>query len=165
MSPAARKPKAPDDATQTALEALREEVARSFVLTAERVQASFDDSVRRGRMTRTDAEELAQRLLEHGRRQRFELLAEIEHLLGRSASGLAEAGRRAIDSVEATAARAKRVAGLSRFPIPDYDDLIVSQVTARLGELSQSELRIVRDYERGNANRKSVLAAIDKRLD
>lgn len=166
MSPQAKKKQAGrDDPLQRALDSLREELARSFTVTAERLQASFDDSVRRGRITHTDAEELAQRLIEQGRRQRQDLLGEVERLFGRAGGGLAGAGRRAIESVEATASRAKRVAGLKRFPISGYDELIVSQVVASLGGLSQSELRTVRDYERGSANRKSVLAAIDKRLN
>jgi len=165
MSSASRKKQSEsEESLQSALESLREDIARSFVVTGELLQASFDDSVRRGRITRSDAEDLAQRLIEQGRRQRQELLADLERLFGRAGGGIAGAGRRALESVEATASRAKRVAGLTRFPIPEYDELIVSQVVSRLGELSQAELRTVREYERGSANRKSVLAAIDKRL-
>ncbi|MGI8557075.1 MAG: hypothetical protein ACR2ND_02000 [Solirubrobacteraceae bacterium] len=166
MSPA-KKGKQPDadEPLQRALDVLREDIARGFTLTADRLQASFDDSVRRGRITRSDAEELASRLIEQGRRQRQDLLAEVERLFGRAGGGIAGAGRRAMESVEATASAARRVAGLHRFPIGGYDELIVSQVVSKLDALDQSELRTVRDYERGNANRKSVLGAIDKRLD
>jgi hypothetical protein len=52
----------------------------------------------------------------------------------------------------------------SSFPILAYDDLTAAQVIGRLEGLSAAELRKVRDYERRHANRKSVLAAIEKAL-
>ena len=61
--------------------------------------------------------------------------------------------------------RARRAAGVGpSFPILGYDDLTAAQVTERLGELDAAELRKVRDYEQRNANRKSVLAAIEQKL-
>jgi hypothetical protein len=50
------------------------------------------------------------------------------------------------------------------FPILGYDDLTAAQVQSRLEDLSTAELRKVRDYERRNANRKSVLDSIAARL-
>jgi hypothetical protein len=50
------------------------------------------------------------------------------------------------------------------FPLPGYDDLTAAQVVERLKELEPDELRRVRDYERRNANRKTVLSALDQRL-
>jgi hypothetical protein len=65
----------------------------------------------------------------------------------------------------AQADRARRAAGVGpNFPILAYDDLTADQVVTRLGTLSPAELRKVRDYERRNANRKSVLTAIEKAL-
>jgi hypothetical protein len=59
----------------------------------------------------------------------------------------------------------RRAAGLGpSFPITGYEDLTTTQVKERLGDLSDAELRKVRDHERRNANRKSVLSAIEKRL-
>jgi hypothetical protein len=61
--------------------------------------------------------------------------------------------------------RARRVAGVGpSFPILGYDDLTAAQVTERLADLSAAELRKVRDYEKRNANRKSVLAAVEQKL-
>ena len=45
-----------------------------------------------------------------------------------------------------------------------YDDLTAAQITDRLSDLTPAELRKVRDYERRNANRKSVLSSIEKAL-
>jgi hypothetical protein len=60
--------------------------------------------------------------------------------------------------------RARRAAGLGRFPILNYEDLTAGQVADRVADLSPAELRKVRDHERRNANRKSVLSAIEKAL-
>jgi hypothetical protein len=61
--------------------------------------------------------------------------------------------------------RARRAAGLgSSFPITGYDELTAAKVIDRLEGLSPAELRAVRDHERRNANRKSVLSAIERRL-
>jgi hypothetical protein len=73
--------------------------------------------------------------------------------------------REAGDQVMAQADRARRVAGVGpTFPLLGYDDLTASQVQGRLDTLTPAELRKVRDYERRNANRKSVLAAIESKL-
>ena len=58
--------------------------------------------------------------------------------------------------------QADRIGG--SVPIRGYDDLTVAQVVERLDGLSLAQLRSVRDHERRNANRKTVLAAIERRL-
>jgi polyhydroxyalkanoate synthesis regulator phasin len=126
------------------------------VLTRERVQEAFDEAVERGRLTRQDATELVAELLSRGRRQTDDLLTELEQLATRTGPG--ERVLRELD-------RARRATGLgSSFPISGYDDLTAAQVQTRLGELAPPELRKVRDYERRNANRKSVLQAIQQKL-
>ena len=61
--------------------------------------------------------------------------------------------------------RARRVAGVGpSFPILGYDDLTAAQVNERLGDLDSAQLRKVRDYEKRNANRKSVLNGIESKL-
>ncbi len=72
----------------------------------------------------------------------------------------AKSGDRAIRGAE----KVRRVARIGVFPISGYDELTAAQVTAGLGELSHADLRKVRDYEARNANRKSVLVAVDKAL-
>jgi hypothetical protein len=146
-------------------EGLREQLQRILnplelvVLTRDRVQGALDEAVERGRMTRQDASDLAAELLARGRRQTDDLVSELEGVLGRSLGPPADRVIREVD-------RARRVAGIGpSFPIVGYDDLTAAQVQARLGELSAPELRKVRDYERRNANRKSVLGAIEQKLD
>ena len=76
-----------------------------------------------------------------------------------------KAAREAGDPMIAQADRARRTAGIGpNFPILGYDDLTAAQVQSRLDGLSPAELRKVRDYERRNANRKSVLQNVERKL-
>ena len=122
-------------------------------------------------------------LLDRGRKQTNDVLGDLEQLLGRGRDeieGRASGTRKRVegatsrarkgaaeraDPVIAQADRARRAAGLGpSFPILQYDDLTVAQVQGRLSGLSPAELRKVRDYERRNANRKTVLNAIEEKL-
>ncbi len=76
---------------------------------------------------------------------------------------LAEIVRRAIQAP--AEGIIKRVTGDDEFPIADYDELTAAQIVSHLGGLEASQMRRVRDYERRNANRKTVLAAIDQKLN
>jgi hypothetical protein len=108
----------------------------ALILTRERIQEVLDDAVERGRMTRDDAHDL-----------------------------LAELVRRGTAPADRVIRGVGRAAGLgSALPIEGYDDLTAAQVSERLDGLTPAELRTVRDHERRNANRKSVLAAIDRKL-
>jgi hypothetical protein len=52
----------------------------------------------------------------------------------------------------------------AQFPIADYDELTVDEVSGHLGELSAEELRVVRDYEERNKNRDTILEQLDPRI-
>lgn len=161
-----------DEALRANLASLRDLLAGGVVLTTQRLQQAVDEAVMRGRMTRRDAEELASGLLDAGRHQTADLLADLERLLGRGRGDLSSA--RAItkgavkgssDRVLREVDRARRAAGLgASFPILGYDELTVAQVVGRLGELSPAELRTVRDHERRNAGRDLVLEAVEQAL-
>jgi hypothetical protein len=111
----------------------------ALVLTRERIQEVLDDAVERGRMTRDDATQLLAELVRRGTAPADRLLREVD--------------------------RARRAAGIgSSFPISGYDDLTAAQVTEQLDGLSTPQLREVREHERRNANRKSVLAAVERKL-
>ncbi len=118
------------------------------VITRVRLQEIVDEAVERGRITRGDAADLVTDVLARGRSQADELLAELEQLIGRT-------------PIEA----ARRVTGLGpEFPITGYDDLTAAEVAAELDGMSDADLRKVRTYERANANRKTVLGAVDRKL-
>ena len=140
------------------------------VLTRERIQEVLDDAAARGRVTRSDANDLATELVNRGRQQTDQLLSDIERLFGRGRQQLGSATMRArrtesLDLLLRSADKARRTVGPDKsLPTLAYDDLTAAQVQAQLDGLSRAELRNVRDYERRHANRKSVLAAIDKHL-
>jgi polyhydroxyalkanoate synthesis regulator phasin len=146
------------------LNMLRERLVSSLTLTTERLQETVDDAVRRGRMTRKDAEELLATLVSAGKAQTEALLAEVESLLGRGNGGVRERAAESSDAVLRTVDRARRRVGVGTFPILNYDDLTAAQITKRLGSLGAPQLRKVRDHERRTAGRKSILAAIQRQL-
>jgi hypothetical protein len=154
-------PRGADASLRESLAELRTTLTRGVVLTRERINETLEDAVRRGRMTRDDAEELAASLMGIGRRQAQDLLADVDTLLGSSRRRTAES----TDAIVRQVDRARRAAGLGpNFPILGYDDLTAAQIADRLSDLSAAQLRKVRDHERRNANRKSVLTAIDRAL-
>jgi len=140
------------------------------VLTSERIQEVLDDAAERGRVTRSDANELASQLISRGRQQTDQLLSDVERVIGfgRRQLGPATRGSRwseSIDVLVRSADRVRRSVGAGQtFPILGYDDLTAAKVQVRLDGLSPAELRKVREYERRHANRKSVLEAIGKSL-
>jgi polyhydroxyalkanoate synthesis regulator phasin len=140
------------------------------VLTRERIQDTLEEAAARGRLTRSDADELTAELVRRGRLQTDELLSDAERLLDRGREQLDSATMRSrftggMDRIVRTADRARRSVGVGpSFPILGYHDLTAAQVNARLRGLSPSELRKVREYERRHANRKSVLDTIEKAL-
>jgi polyhydroxyalkanoate synthesis regulator phasin len=140
------------------------------MLTRERIQDTMDEAAARGRVTRSDANELAAELVRRGRQQTDELMGDLERLLGRGRDQLGSATRRTrladgMDRLVRTADRARRTVGVGpSFPIIGYDELTAAQVHGRLDGLTPAELRKVRDYERRHANRKSVLDTIEKAL-
>jgi hypothetical protein len=141
-------------------------------------------------MTTDDAQSVAAGLVELGRKQTNDVLSDLEQLLGRGrdeiegrtsgarrvstdaarrarqqVEGVAATARSAADPVIAQADRARRAARVGpTFPVLGYDDLTAAQVQGRLGTLTPAELRKVRDYERRNANRKTVLNGIEEKL-
>jgi hypothetical protein len=160
------------------------------MLTRDRIEEVLGEAVERGRMTSADAQNVASGLLDRGRKQTNDVLKDLESLLGKGRSGVggrtsgvrkaaggavgaarsqaSGARSRAVRAAAgplAQADRARRAAGVGpNFPIIAYDDLTADQVVGRLGDLTPAELRKVRDYERRNANRKTVLNSIETKL-
>ena len=161
------------------------------MLTRDRIEEVVNDAVERGRMTTADAQSIVTDLVQRGRQQTESVLGDLEQLLGRGrdeiesrGSGVREAAgkarkgatgavgkatkaaRGAADPAIVQADRARRTAGIGpNFPILGYDDLTAAQVQSRLDGLTPAELRKVRDYERRNANRKSVLDSVNTKLE
>ena len=49
-------------------------------------------------------------------------------------------------------------------PIAGYDQKKVGEITSRLDALTDEQLRRVRDYERRNKNRESLVREIDRKI-
>ena len=119
----------------------------AVLLTRKHIEEVLEDAVSRGRMTRADAQEMAQSLLSRSARATDDLLADIERMLG---------GRG--DSLDTP------TAGSPSQPIADYDDLSAAQVQERLDDLPPAQLRQPARLRARHANRKTVLDRIDRKL-
>jgi hypothetical protein len=59
---------------------------------------------------------------------------------------------------------AEQAAEAAAFPIPDYDEMNVEEIAARLDGLSVEELQLVRDYEERNKRRETLLERMDRKI-
>jgi hypothetical protein len=101
-------------------------------------------------ITRERIQEVLDDMVERGRMTRDDATELFAELVRRGRGGIVGTARRA---------------GLgTSFPISGYEDMTAAQVADRLDGLSPAELRQVRDHERRNANRKTVLSAIERKL-
>jgi polyhydroxyalkanoate synthesis regulator phasin len=156
-------------------EALRQNLIRPFdmmLITRERIEQVLNEAVERGQVTVDGAQGIASRLVERGRKQTNDVLKDLEQLLSRGRGEIedrtSDARKRATRAASPALAQADRLRRAARvgptFPITGYDDLTVAQIQGRLSGLTPAELRKVRDYERRNANRKTVLSTIETKL-
>jgi polyhydroxyalkanoate synthesis regulator phasin len=164
---------------EQSVQAFRDALEKSITISRERLEEVVDDAVKRGRMTRGDAEEMVGRLATRGREQAEDLLSQLERLLSQvrevpdkarqEVGGRAKVARKravgAVDKPLAGADRVRRAARVPGFPISAYDQLSTRQIDRRLQELSRQELRKVRDYERTNKARKGLLRTLDRKLN
>lgn len=144
--------------------------SETVTLTRDKIQETLDDAAARGRVTRKDANALVTELMRRGRSTGDDVRDEVGELLGKGVHRIESATRKVrkaepVDRLVRGADRARRAAGVGpTFPIVGYDELNVSQVQARIKELSKPDQRKVLTYERRNANRKSVVGALEKSL-
>ena len=106
------------------------------LLSRKTIDDLFDDAVKRGRMTRSDAQEMAQSLVSRGARATDDFLSDLERMLG-SRGDTGETDGDAGDG------------STPNLPIAGYDELSAPQVQERLDGLTPAELRKLRDYEQG----------------
>jgi polyhydroxyalkanoate synthesis regulator phasin len=170
-------------AFREALERSRSALEDNVTVSRERLQEVVDDSVKRGRMTRADANELVSNLVSRGRQATDDLMRDLEKLLDqarkevetrtastrrqatRAAERVGRAARDAADRPLAEADKLRRRAGGPGAPITGYEQLTATQIKGRLGDLTKADLRKVRTAEKRGKARKSILDAIEKQLD
>jgi polyhydroxyalkanoate synthesis regulator phasin len=133
----------------------------AVMLTRRHMEEVLEDAVKRGRMTRDDAQQMLQSLLQRGAQQTDDFLADLERLLARG-SELEERPARSRGGQAKRRNRPRRPA--SNLPVSNYDELSAADVQDRLEGLTAAQLRKLRDYERRNANRKTVLDRIERKL-
>ena len=157
---------------EQSVQAFKDALEKSVTISRERLQEVVDDAVRRGRMTRGDAEELVSRLVTRSRQQAADILGDLEEVVdqlrgevGGRAKQVRKRAAGAADQPLASADRVRRRARIPGFPISAYDSLSIRQIDGRLTELSRDELRKVRDYEQRNKARKGLLRSIDRKLE
>ncbi|MEA2332070.1 MAG: hypothetical protein QOH58_2208 [Thermoleophilaceae bacterium] len=145
-------------------EALRKNLIRPMemvMISRERIEEVLGEAVDQGRVTARDAQRITSGLVKRGQRQTSDVLKDLEQLLGRGRSRAVKTASPALAQVD----RVRRGARVGpSFPITGYDELTAQQAVSRLGTLKPAELRKVRDHERRNANRKTVLKAIEAKL-
>jgi polyhydroxyalkanoate synthesis regulator phasin len=163
-------------------DALRKNLIRPMemvLLSRDRIEEVLGEAVDQGRITARDAQRITAGLVKRGQKQTSDVLKDLEQLLGRgrsevggrtararrAAGGARGRAVRAASPALAQADRARRVAGVGpNFPITSYDDLTATQIQSRLRDLTPAQLRKVRDHERRNAGRKTILNAIESKL-
>ena len=154
-------------------EALRKNLIAPFdmvLLSRDRIEEVLGEAVDQGRVTVRDAQRITSGLVTRGQKQTRDVLKDLEGLLSREgaakrASGARTRAVRTASPALAQVDRVRRTAGVGpSFPITSYDDLTADQIVSRLSTLTPAELRKVRDHERRNAKRKTVLKAIESKL-
>ena len=64
----------------------------------------------------------------------------------------------------AAAGAAREAADAATFPIPGYDSMSVEEIEGRLGPLTDDQVSRLRDHERQNQNRKTLIDRYDQKL-
>jgi hypothetical protein len=131
----------------------------AVLITRKHLEEVIDDAVKRGRMTRDDAQQMLQTLLQRSARQTDDFLSDLERLLGRGRMVEPKSSQRS-----GKKGRQRPRKASSSLPIASYDELSAAAVQEQLDGLTPAELRRLRDYERRHANRKTVLDPIDRKL-
>lgn len=118
MATKRKAPSAAGDAAQQestraeeSVQAFRDALEASVTIPRDRLQDVVDDAVRRGRMTRGDAEELVNRLLTRGREQADDILGELERLVAQLRDEVSERASQQRRTAQRTAGRARRELG------------------------------------------------------
>ncbi len=82
-------------------------------------------------------------------------------MMGAATGAVADATARTVD---AATEGARRTAEAATFPIAGYDEMNVEEISDRVDALTDEQVRRLRDYERANQNRKTLIERFDSRL-
>jgi hypothetical protein len=88
---------------------------------------------------------------------------------GQTAAGVVGAATGAVTNatartMDAATLGAQRTAETATFPIPGYDEMNVDEISERVDALTDEQVRRLRDYEKANQNRKTLIERFESRL-
>ncbi len=88
---------------------------------------------------------------------------------GQTAAGVVGAATGAVTdatarTMDAATLGAQRTAETATFPIPGYDEMNVDEISERVDALTDEQVRRLRDYERANQNRNTLIERFESRL-
>jgi hypothetical protein len=88
---------------------------------------------------------------------------------GRTAAGVVGAATDALTdatarTMDAATLGAQRTAETATFPIAGYDEMNVDEISERVDALTDEQVRRLRDYEKSNQNRKTLIERFESRL-
>jgi len=81
-----------------------------------------------------------------------------------SAAAESPAGQPAAEPPVMEAVTEPAATGQAALPVPNYDDLSVASLRARLRNLDRSQVRTLLDYEKAHAGRPDVLTMFERRI-
>jgi hypothetical protein len=163
--------------TGDAVEALREQTehnvctAEAFVRSASKQQEAF------GALTRTWAGtyrdffspfaffQEGARNIQRGAHQGLEATEQVARQGLEATEQVARQGLRVARHTEKATKEAElKAAVLSALKTTDYDELSVAEISRRLDGLSAEQLRNIREYEKKNKNRETLIEQIDRKI-
>jgi polyhydroxyalkanoate synthesis regulator phasin len=96
---------------EQSVQAFRDALEATVTIPRDRLQDAVDDAVRRGRMTRGDAEDLMDRLVTRGRQQADDILGQLEDVVSQLRDEVGERAGKQRRSAARTTARTRRELG------------------------------------------------------
>lgn len=96
------------------VEAFRDALERSVTISRDRIQEVVDEAVKRGRMTRGDANEMVSKLVARGRQQTEDLISELEKLAGQARQDIDQRVKAAGEAAEGAADQLRRTVSGSK---------------------------------------------------
>ena len=123
-------------------------------------QEVLDGAVREVRHQAESTQELTRELVERVEKQREEYQAFVEQSFGAYADLLYAPLSYYKQGLRVVEGEMERVA----FPIANYDEQNVGEISGKIDGLSAAQIREVREYEKRNKNRETLIEQFDRKL-
>jgi hypothetical protein len=120
----------------------------------------FDGATREIRHQAESNRALAQELVERAEQQRDTF----QTLVGESADAYRDLLSAPLDYYRQGLKLVEAEVNGAGFPIADYDELNVKEITDRLDGFTAAEIRTIREYETRNKNRETLIEQFDRKL-